>query len=409
VIDQLQPVEREVASRDKRWYIARLRPYRTAEDLIDGVVVTFTDITARRRAEDLLRASEQQFRKAVEDAPIPIIMCAEDGRVLQISQTWTELTGDRPEDVPTVEAWLSRTSGDGANVLRRQMQEIFKGERVRLEVELLMHTRDGRERHWSFSASAPGTVHEGKRYIVGMALDITERRRVEEERREAARVQLLQRLAAAQEAERRRIARELHDEMGQSLTGLILGLRELDGASLEAKRAERLRQLQSLANDLSRQIHELALELRPTALDDAGLGEALRNYLDAWSERSGIAVAYHDGTSQRRLPSDIETALYRAVQESLNNVWKHSHAGKVSVVLEFRGSEITAIVEDNGTGFEVDDVLAQLTASGRLGLLGMQERLAAVGGKLDIESTPGGGSTVFARVPLPRPRAAETP
>ena len=185
VLDTLHTVEREVDSEDDRWYLARLMPYRTYEDHIGGVVLTFVDITARMHADIAVRASEEQFRRAIEEAPIPVIMHAEDGEVLQISRAWTELTGYTLHDVPTVERWLTRAYGPGANLVRSHMQALFANGQRTLDVEFTLRTRSDEERNWSFSASSPGTLRDGRRFIVGMAVDITERTRAESAMRES--------------------------------------------------------------------------------------------------------------------------------------------------------------------------------------------------------------------------------
>lgn len=133
----------------------------------------------RREAESALRASEEQFRRAIEEAPIPVILHAEDGQVLQISKTWTAMTGYGPEDIPTFDAWLNRAYGDGADAVREQVHRLFQGEVARLETEIEVTTRHGESRCWAFSASAPGLLRDGRRFIVGMALDITERKAAE--------------------------------------------------------------------------------------------------------------------------------------------------------------------------------------------------------------------------------------
>ncbi|MBX9623498.1 MAG: PAS domain S-box protein, partial [Gemmataceae bacterium] len=185
VLDRLVPVEKEVAGEGGRAYLRRVTPYRTTDNRIDGVVVTFVDITQRRADEAALRASEEQFRRAIEEAPIPVIMHAEDGEVLQISRTWTELTGYALPDVPTVDAWLTRAYGPGADAVRTHMQELFSGDRRTLDVEFTIRTRGGADRHWSFSAGAPGALADGRRFVVGMAVDITDRQQAEAALRES--------------------------------------------------------------------------------------------------------------------------------------------------------------------------------------------------------------------------------
>jgi signal transduction histidine kinase len=222
---------------------------------------------------------------------------------------------------------------------------------------------------------------------------------IERSRVEGARKELLRRLVSAQEEERRRLARELHDQTGQHLTALLLGLKALEDQTPDPSRARsRLQQLQALAEQIGEGVHHLAFELRPPSLDDLGLQAALVNYLEEWSQRCGVGVEFHDtGMGSGRLPSAIETALYRVVQEALANVARHAHAHRVGIVLERHHRQLTVVVEDDGMGFEVETVLNAASPAGQLGLLGMQEQ---VGGTWAIESTPGKGTTVLARVPL---------
>ncbi len=139
------------------------------------------DITERKKAEGALKESEEQFRRAIEDAPIPVIMHAEDGAVLQISNSWTELTGYTLADLPTLDAWLNRAYGEGADLVRDHVRELFRGSKRTIDIEFPIRTSAGATRHWSFSASSPGTLSDGRRFVVGMAIDITERKKSEAE------------------------------------------------------------------------------------------------------------------------------------------------------------------------------------------------------------------------------------
>ena len=168
-----------------RWFIGRNVPTEDIDGQGDGWFGTATDIEDLKTAEVSLRASEEQFRRAIEDAPIPVIMQADDGQVLQISKAWSELTGFQHEDVPTFESWLERAYGPGADRVRDHMHELFKGKVSVLNTELDVYTRSGSTRHWVFSASAPGSLRDGRRFIVGMASDVTERRHAEEQLRES--------------------------------------------------------------------------------------------------------------------------------------------------------------------------------------------------------------------------------
>jgi two-component system CheB/CheR fusion protein len=560
VLESLQGIERAVRTKDGHTFLMQISPYRTTEDRIDGVVVAFTDITDRDRAEQAVRQSEEQFRRSIEDAPIPMIMQAEDGEVLQISRTWTELTGYTRNDVRNFESWLTQAYGEGAEQVRNHVHEIFKGERKTLNVEFPIHTRAGKVRRWSFSASSPGTLRDGRRFIVGMASDITDRKqaedalrkfneggrlmmetiedyavitsdvegrietwsvgaerffgypeeeaigqsgsiiftpedrekgadlqemqtarevgrasderwhlrkdgtrvyvsgalyamrdadgtltgytkiardltervRAEEElrrahdelevrvrertfelakaneslrdeisermRTEKERFRLLRQIVRAQEDERRRIARDIHDHLGQQMTALRLNLAGLDetyGNDEEAGR--KLEQTKAIAERLDADVDFLAWELRPAALDDIGLAEAVSNYVTQWSKHSGVEAQFHTtGMENERLSPETETNLYRIAQEALNNTLKYAQAKRADVLLERRGEHVVLIVEDDGVGF--DPKLAE-TDQG-LGLIGMRERAVLVGGSLEIESKPNQGTTIFARVPV---------
>jgi PAS domain S-box-containing protein len=218
---------------------------------------------------------------------------------------------------------------------------------------------------------------------------------------EADRLELLQRLGNAQEDERRRIARDLHDQMGQLLAALSLGLKALEDASLDSASARMIMvRLRELADMIGHDVHDLALELRPTALDDLGLQTALANYAEVWSKRSGIEIDFQTtGLDTGRLPDAAETALYRVVLEALTNVLRHAGARRVSVVLQRYPGQAVAVVEDDGVGFDAESVTAPVRDGGRLGLLGMRERVGLVGGTLTVESATGQGTTVIARVP----------
>lgn len=225
---------------------------------------------------------------------------------------------------------------------------------------------------------------------------MTERlRRKEEERR-----QLMTRIMAAHEDERKRIARELHDEAGQALTSLLLGLKLLeDGGTISSHKSEvaHLRTLTAETLDLMR---DMALELRPSTLDDLGLVAALQRYVAEYGQKHRLDVDFHAGSfSGTSLGPASETALYRIAQEALTNVVRHAHADAVSVLLERRNGHVILVVEDDGEGFDVT-ALRGKSPSARLGVLGMEERAGLVGGHVTIESRPRGGTAVFAEVPL---------
>ncbi|AMV23328.1 Oxygen sensor histidine kinase NreB [Gemmata sp. SH-PL17] len=233
--------------------------------------------------------------------------------------------------------------------------------------------------------------------------DVTEWRRSE-----ATRAELQRRLTTAQEDERQRVARDLHDGTGQMLTALSLGLRAVrDAGPLTQEAHARLDHVQHLIDELARQVHDLATALRPAALDDLGLEAATRQFVVNWSKRAKVPTDFQIiGPHGRRFPPEIETVLFRVVQEGLTNVAKHAGAGRVAVMIGSTAENAVAVVEDDGTGFDMEGVAKMLlpgeapTGHVQLGILGMRERVALVGGTLEIETTPGRGTTVIARLPL---------
>jgi signal transduction histidine kinase len=228
-----------------------------------------------------------------------------------------------------------------------------------------------------------------------LAAEIVVRKRAEQIRGE-----LLRQLIDAEEQERRRISRELHDQMGQQLTGLLLGLRAAEGEAEAPEMAERLRYLERLASDTARDVQSMAVELRPPALDTLGLAAAVQNHLEEWSTRHGFEHDFHArGFESVRLPAEVETTLYRVLQEALTNVVKHAGATRLGLILEQRDGSVQAIVEDNGRGFSVEEVLERKGKSQRLGVLGMRERVALMGGSMKIESAAGIGTTIYVRIP----------
>jgi signal transduction histidine kinase len=206
----------------------------------------------------------------------------------------------------------------------------------------------------------------------------------------------VRRVIEAQELERRRLARELHDETGQALTSILLGLKAIRAAGSDEDAARAEADVRELVVQALQDVRRLAVELRPSALDDFGLLAALERLASTFAERSGIPTAVESTLSAERLPPELETVLYRLVQEALTNVVKHSGAERVSVLLTRRDGGVRAVVEDDGRGFSPSDVRADA-----LGLVGMRERLALLGGTLAVESEPGAGTAVVAYVPLP--------
>jgi signal transduction histidine kinase len=211
------------------------------------------------------------------------------------------------------------------------------------------------------------------------------------------RQEVIRRLLAAEESERARLARELHDGIGQMLTACRLLLPQLRNQAAEPLHAT-IGMLEQLTSDIARDLHRVAATLRPTALDDLGLAATLESYLAEWSASTGIAATSHFSRIDGKRSIVVETTVYRIVQEILRNVAKHTQAKNVALVAEETDGLLSIIVEDDGAGFDLETELAAKPTS--WGIAAMQERAALIGGDLKIESTAGQGTTVYLRVPI---------
>src|SRR5215467_12914808 len=292
---------------------------------------------------------------------------------------------------------LLRSVEVALNSRRRQFQirDLLEEQR-RAQREL----RDAHEQLADRARQLEGLVQERTARLVESNEQL--RREISErERAEASREALRRQLLNAQEEERRRIARELHDQMGQNLTALNFGLRSLaEGAPSSDSIRELVRPLQELAAQTARDLHRIALELRPSALDDLGLLKAVRNLVEMWGRHSQIETDFEPGNyDPAGISSEIETTLYRVIQEALNNAAKHSWANHVSVLLSRTPEQVQAIIEDDGCGF---DIATEFRArdTGHLGLVGMKSRLSRIAGQLRVESSPGEVTTLIIRISI---------
>lgn len=350
----------------------------------------------RQRSEQALRKSEEDFRSIVETTREWIWSIDLSGNLTYSNPAVESILGYKIEELlykPTVALLHSQA----IQLFNAQMEDAINCRRGWSGLTLRWRHKDGGYR-WLESNSAP--VYSADEKLIGFRgsdRDITER-----EVAKSAHTQLRLKLVTVQEEERHRIARELHDQVGQSIAALMLGLKSLAQSYEQNEHARmQFQQLQHMANDLARDVHYLALDLRPTSLDDLGLEVALSNYLEAWSSRWQIRSDFHSsGFTDQRLLSHLETTIYRIAQKALTNVVRHAGARHVSLILERVDDRVSVIIEDDGCGFDVDSVMKNPAKEQRLGLLGMEERLALVGGSLTIESTPGMGTSVYVRIPI---------
>jgi PAS domain S-box-containing protein len=360
--------------------------------------VILRDITARVRAETALRTSEERFSKAFQIGPVAmVISTVADDRILDVNHSFLRQFGHMRQ------ALLGQTSaalGLWANLDdRAQLVGLLEQHGAVRDLEVTIHTAGGAARDVLLSADT--LQLDGELCLITSLYDISERKQGEQELRSTSRQlqDLSRRLVALQEAERRHLARELHDEIGQMLTGLNL-LLETGSAFSHAALVARLREAQAVVTDLTARVRTLSLDLRPSMLDDLGLLPALLWHFERYTAQTQVHVVFkHRGLDQSLDPL-LAIAVYRVVQEALTNVARHAQAGEAVVAVWTNAHQVVVSIEDQGRGFDLDAALAARRSSG---LAGMQERVALLGGRMMIDSAPGQGTRVLAELPLSAP------
>jgi PAS domain S-box-containing protein len=364
-----------------------------------AVVFTMREISDRKRAEVSLRESEERLSLAFEGAQEGVWDWNLVTGDVVYSRRWKHMLGYADDEIePHVSAWERLLHPDDMPRAQEIHDSVTRGAQA-YQGEFRLRHKEGHyvqvlSRGYPVRGEPGGPVVR----IVGTHFDLTERRKAEAER---ARTELLSRLVFAQEDERRRIAREMHDQFGEQLTALSRGIGALKEAAVGSPEIFGLVEtIEKVARQIDRDVDQLVWQLRPTALDDLGLRAALANYIQDWSRRVGIPAELHtSGLLDDRLASEAETTLYRVAQEALTNVARHSRATRVEVLLERQADSVLLIVEDNGVGFDTGKEAAEKeTPDDGFGLLGMHERAALVGATVEIESTPGKGTTVYLRM-----------
>lgn len=397
------------------------------------------DITERKQAESQLRESEERFRAMFEQANVGIVQASFDGILLKVNPGFCKIVGYSEEEASGM-AIRDLTHPADYEKEKALTRQLMTREIPGYSIEKRYLRKDSRLVWGQMTATLVSQSSGKPFYVLAIVEDITERKQAEEalrisqaelqesndelERRvalrtaaltetndalqeevrarlriEAERSELLRRVILAQEDERRRIAREMHDQFGQGLSALTLKLAALKRESGEqVKLREQIEILEAVAKQLDADIDFLVWELRPTVLDDLGLPAALEAHVQNWSTHFGITVELHvSGLKQERLTSEVETVLYRITQEALNNTAKYAQAGKVDILLKNFEGQVSLIIEDDGVGFDAAQAFGSKDKG--LGLIGMRERAALVGGTVEIESQPHEGTTVFVRIP----------
>jgi two-component system, chemotaxis family, CheB/CheR fusion protein len=412
VVANLAVIDRQIAARDGRWYLVRVRPYRTGELSVSGVVITFHDISQQHAAETQAREGEERLRLLIDSAvDYAILTMTPDGLVDFWNSGAQRMFGYAAEEILGRDVALIFTPEDRA--ARVPEEERARAARHGRAPDQRFHLRKdgsrffcagvvtplGQERGFAkIARDVAGPRDPSESQTLRRVREAAERFEVHSRDSAIAHAEAVRRIVGAQETERARVARDLHDSLGQLLTALRLTIERFRALPLEgARREAEIERGLEIATALDRELDFLVWELRPSVIEELGLAAALPRFVREWSQHYNVPAEYRSTFEPGQLSADAEVAFYRVAQEALNNVAKHARANRVDVILEGRQGLVTLVVEDNGVGFDAAN--PELT-SGRFGVTGMRERAELVGGSLEIESTPGDGTSIFLRCPI---------
>jgi PAS domain S-box-containing protein len=360
----------------------------------DGLVAYSRDATERKRGEDALRESEERHRLIAELTSdyVYVVRFGPNGksRLESVTEGFTRVTGYTLAELEKQGGWSALLHPDDHSAARGKVSHLLTTERHVDEIRLV--TKGGETRWVRYSTQPLRDNNQGPVVgLLGAAQDITERKRAEAQLQEYARG-----LLGAQEKERRHVACELHDEVGQVLTGLRITL-DVAKRSSPDRLPGVLDEAQRLIQELTGKVRDLSLRLRPSMLDDFGLVPALLWHAKHYTDQTQVQVSFEHRGVEARLPPEVETAAYRIVQEALTNVARHAAIGECSVRIWLNGSTLHLQVEDEGGGFDMAPAKGQEPSTG---LSGMRERATLLGGRLTVESTPGRGTRLEAELPI---------
>jgi len=353
----------------------------------------------QRLTEQALKISELRYRRLFEAAQDGIlILNADNGRIDDVNPFLTDMLGYSREQLLGKTVWDIVPFKD-VEAAKAEFRDLQRESYVRYD-DIPLETKDGRSINVEFVSNIYWV--NGDRVVQCNIRDITGRRQAEEKFKEYSRkLQVLsRRLVEAQETERRHIARELHDEIGQALTSTQINLQALLQSPDLKSMVPRLKESLAVVEHVLEQVHDISLNLRPSVLDDLGLEPALRWFTERQVALIGLQAEFHADPLKQRLDPVIETECFRVAQGALTNVVRHARAKTVSVELRKDAGQLHLRVRDDGTGFDVAAVREQAVRGASLGMLSMEERAALAGGGLEFTSAPDHGTEVHAWFPL---------
>ena len=406
VIDHVVQKEVEVQDREGRWYSMRMRPYRTADNRIDGLLMIFIDIHGLKTTQDALREQSSFSAAVMESSGALVLVTDADGRVGAFNHACQIVSGyTRGEMVGKIIWETPLAPKEEVEHIRIIYRRLASGA-APIQHETSWIAKNGSKRliSWNSAAIPDATGHP--RHMVRIGTDITVRREIETAlqasdtalRESQAQLQgLAAGLLAAQEEERARVARELHDDISQKLAALNLDAenalrKEPEG---DGKLRAELTRLSHRLRGILRDVDQTAYRLHPSALDHLGLSVALKSYCVDFSKQNGIAVRFTERSMPRSIPPNVGLIVYRLVQEALRNVAKHSSARRAVVSISGKNGAILLSIKDAGRGFNPSRPRKR-----GLGLISMEERVRQSGGVFTLKTKPGEGVQIEARIPL---------
>jgi PAS domain S-box-containing protein len=386
------------------WTLVDAVPHLTPDGKVASVILSISNITERKQAEEALRASEERFRTLIREMDVGVVLTGPDEKIQfanEAAQKIFEIPLEEVRGKTTGELNLISFREDGTEIpypMRPAQRAIRTGETIKDEVIGWRRVGSGKV-IWTLGNVVPLWSNEGTvTGVIGVFTDITERQRTE-----TALHQLSTRLLQLQDEERRRLGRELHDSLAQSVLAVNLNLAQAAQSAdhFSEKTRHALDEARRLLQEMSQEIRTLSYLLHPPLLDELGLVSAIKEYAEGFSQRSGIHVQLDLPAGFGRLPQETETALFRIVQESLANVQRHSgsEAAMISVLTEAGRLKLEVSDRGRGIGQGSTDRTGGSHARLGVGILGMRERMTQLGGKLEIESSPS-GTTVRATIPV---------
>ena len=384
-----------------RWIWDRGFPIEDESGRVYRLAGLAEDITERKMAEETLRSTEQHFRALIENSVDAISLCGPDGTIIYASPSTSQVLGYTPDELTRFNAFDLIHPDDKA-MMAKHMSELIQSPGVSIRIEARLRHKDGSWR-WLEGTQRNLLEEPSVGAIVNNYRDITGRKQAEEQLRgttEDLRA-LSENILSAREQEGARIAREIHDELGSALTSLKWDLEGIDKAISTASDQSQLSPLRKRIEEMTKLmdttinvVRRIASELRPSVLDDLGLGEALEWQAQQFQERTGIICNCDGSLHDLNLTEEQATAVFRIFQEALTNILRHAQATHVRFVMQEDEDEFRLTITDNGRGITNEEKSGQRS----LGLLGMRERAYLIGGTVDISGSKGKGTVVTVRV-----------